>query len=462
MRSLRCLIAGLLIVIVCLSAAACKGPSTSGTNGDSSGQQQVTLKFTFWGSPVEKQAVENAIKKFEDKYKYIKVDALHIPTDYQAKITAMLAGNEAPDVAYLSDTLCLEWAQEGKLVNVLEYMKNDPELKEEDHLESVWYRWAPDKALGTNTAVEAYALFYNKDMFEEAGAPLPPTKPEDAWSWDEFVEVAKMLTKDGSGKHPGEDGFDKNNIVQYGVQYGTGINSWMNAVYSNGGRFIKPDGSSTALTEPEAIEAIQKIADLMNVHYVCPSPVAAKNIPEISTALMTKKVAMVITGQWVLLDLAANKSLNFDIGVMPVLKEYKTVILGGATAIFESSKHKDEAWLLYKWLNNPESSLELHAGGLWMPLLKNWYTDPELVSKWAENNPAHPASYKDAVMRATLEYGMSGPAYNVKNYGKISAIVTPALDQVWLGEKTAEEALKEVESQINELVDGFYNSNRDY
>jgi multiple sugar transport system substrate-binding protein len=423
----------------------------------------VTLKFTYWGSPVEKRAIEDALAAFEKSNPGIKVDAQHIPSDdYLPKITSMVAGNVPPDVVYLSDTVATVWGTEGKLVNVLELLKTDTELSKEDFLDDIWYKWAPDAAVGTNTALETFAIFYNKDMFTAVGAELPPARPEDAWTWERFVQVAKQLTLDNTGKHPDDPGFNPENIVQYGVQWGTDINAFMALVYSNGGRFLKEDGSAIALTQPVAYEAIQRIADLINVHHVAPSPVAAKNIPEISTALMTKRVAMVMTGQWVLLDLGANTSLNFDIGVLPKLKEYKTILLGAPTAIFSSTPHKEESWKLFKWLANPESSLPLIQGGLWMPLLKKWYTDETLIARWAQGNRAHPASYRTAVMDAAMKYGMSVPVYNVRNYQQISDIISPALDPVWLGEKTAERALREVEAQANSQVNGFFDNTRKY
>lgn len=91
-----------------------------------------------------------------------------------------------------------------------------------------------------------------------------------------------------------------------------------------------------------------------------------------------------------------------------------------------------------------------------MPVLKDWYTEPELLSKWAENNPAHPESYKGAILEQTLENGIPGPLYTVKNFANLDAIVTPALDQVWMGEKTAEEALNEIADQVNEQTRGRY------
>jgi multiple sugar transport system substrate-binding protein len=374
----------------------------------------------------------------------------------------MVAGNVAPDILYLQAIVANEWGLEGKLVNVLDLYKNDPELKAEDFIDDIWYRWSPTAAVGTNTANEVYALFYNKDLFTAENIELPPVRAEDAWTWDKFVEIAKKLTKDNTGKHPDDPGFNPDNIVQYGVQWSNNVRDYMVMVYSNGGRLITKDGKSLALTQSAALEAIQKVADLTNVHHVCPSPAAVKNIPEISTALQTKRVAMMVTGQWALLNLAANTNLNFDIGVLPKHKEYKTLLNGAPTAIFTTTKHLQESWKLFKWFANPESSLDLIQGGLWMPLLKKWYTDETLIARWAQGNRAHPPSYRTAVMEASMKYGMAEPVYNLKNYVKIVNILTPALDPVWAGRKTAEQALKEVENQLNSEIQGFYNNSRDY
>ncbi len=440
-------------------AQSSTGEASTPAQTEASKKSPVTLKFTYWGSPIEKKAVENALKNFQEKHNWITVDAQHIPGDYATKITAMVAGNEAPDVAYLGENLCLPWAEEGKLYNIQDFLATDTELKKEDFLDSIWYNWAPGKTLGTNTACEAMGIFYNKDLFKEANVAEPPTTAETAWTWDQFVETAKKLTIDQNGKNAADPSFDPSKIKQYGVQFDTGWGVYMAMVFSNGGDYLTPDGTKLALTQPEALEAIQKLADLINKHHVAPSPVADKTMPAPSVALQSRQIAMTISGQWILLDLG-NSKMNFGVGVLPKLKKSVTLVLGAPTIIFKSTKHPEESWLLFKWLANPESSLELQAGGLWMPLLKNWYTDPNLVSKWAENNPAHPEGYKDAIMKQAMTNGVPGPGYYVKDLGKINAIISPALDQVWLGKKTVEEALKEVEAKAQAEVKGRYDNEK--
>ncbi|MNO35128.1 putative ABC transporter substrate-binding protein YesO [compost metagenome] len=427
---------------------------TAGETGTAAGEK-VKLKFTFWGSPQEKQAVEDAIKAFEAKNPNVTIDSIHIPgTDFLQKLNAMIAGNEAPDLSY-SAAWKLKMGEEGLIYNFFDLMKDDPSIKKEDYLQYAWWNWDTDKSAGPYQASVVPSLMYNADLFKEAGVELPPTKAEEAWQWDEFVETAKKLTLDRNGKHPDDPGFDPKNIKQYGVKFSLSWLSYMPLVLSNGGDYLTADGKEFGLSKPEATEAIQKIADLINVYHVAPSPVQASSIPAPATALQSRKVAMVIDGSWNHLDLS-KANINWGVGVLPVLKDYKSFFLGGSLIIFKSSKHPKEAWEFSKFLTDPQNVLELHQG-LWMPQLKQWYEDPKLVDSWAnEELPGRPAGFQDAVMRSTYEHAEPSAENNVRNFVEIDAAVTAGLDQVWLGTKTAAEAMKEVEAKVKPLVKGTY------
>ncbi len=463
-RRIALFLALVMVLGILFSACGAAGPATSAAPASvkpaesalatPAPKQPVTLKFTYWGSPIEKDAVVKTMANFQKKYPYITVDAQHIPADYETKITTMVAGNTAPDIAYLGEGLAFPWAEEGKIYNILEFLDKDTELKKESFLSNIWYDWAPGKSIGTNTAVEAFAIFYNKELTEKAGVTVPITA-DTAWTWEQFVEAAQKLTIDGNGKNALDSAFDSKNIKQYGVQFGTWWAGWLWAVYSNGGDYLNADGTEFTLTKPEAVEAIQKMSDLINKYHVCPSPIQSKALPAPTVSLQSKQVAMSIDGQWCLLDLGA-ADFKFGVGVLPKLKTSITLVLGSPTVIFKSTKYPEEAWLLYKWLANPESSIDLQAGGLWMPLLKDWYTKPELISKWAENNAAHPDGYKDAIMKQTMTNGVPGPSYTIKNFAKIDAIVGAALEQVWLGEKTAKEALDGIADKVKPELKGRY------
>ncbi len=426
---------------------------TTSDSGSASGEP-ITLHLTLWGTPNEVAVDKKAIANFEATHPNVKVELQSIPTDYDTKLTTMVAGNDEPDVAMMeSATIAFPLAEEGKFLNLQTFMDSDPDLNTDSLVPNIIYSSEVGNVIGIAPGPETFALFYNEDVFKEAGIPVPPAKASEAWTWDEFVDVAKKLTLDNKGRNAADPNFDPKNIKQYGVNVGTWWGAYSNFIYSNGGDFISADGKSFALNQPEAVEALQKLADLINVHHVAPSPVQAKNIPATNVALQTKKVAMVVDGQWNTSALA-DSNFNFNVGVLPVMKTPVSTVVCAMFSVFKSTEHPQESWELVKALIDPESSIDLLQYGTWMPSLKSWYTEPELIAKWTENQKSRPSGYKDAVIDVMLNHTHQTPTGYVKNFNKIMDIVTPALDKVWLGQQTAQEAMDGIAAKAQAQVQG--------
>lgn len=416
--------------------------------------EPVTIKYAFWGSPVEKKVVEGICKQFEEKNPGIKVEALHIPSDYESKMNTMIAANNAPDMAYLQSAQAYQLAEAGKLFNVYEMLGKDPEFKLEDYVPQAFYEWAPGKAIGRRIGIAAYALYYSVDAVKEAGVTLPVTQ-EEALTWDEFVKIAQKLTIDKNGKRADEPGFDPNNIKQYGF---TWPNFWVNIYYflqENDADYISPDGTKFTLDSPQAIEVIQNLADLIHKYHVSPTPVQQKSLPNISTSLATRRVAMQMDGNWNCADLAQAK-VNFDIAVLPKMLRSRGIVDCGPIGIFNSTKHLNETWKLYKFAANPEYSLDFYASGISIPVLKKWLTEPELLKKWTDN-AAHPKGYVPAMIGPLLNDPVPSPPDYIKNWAKIDAIISPALENVWLGKTTAKEAIAAIKDKVQAEIQGRYN-----
>ncbi|MBB6734184.1 ABC transporter substrate-binding protein [Cohnella zeiphila] len=436
------------------SPASPSGSASSDSAGGEKSNEPITLRMTVWGAPEEVAAYKVAIAKFEKKYPNITVNLQHIPTDYDTKLTTMVAGNDEPDVAQMeSASIAYPLAEQGKFYNLQDFLSSDPEIKQDDLVPNITYSLEPGNVIGLGPGPETFALFYNEDIFKDAGLTPPPSKASEAWTWDEFVEVAKKLTIDSKGRNASDPSFDPKNIKQYGVNIGTWWGNYSNFVYSNGGDFVSEDGKTFALNQPAAVEAIQKMADLINVYHVAPSPVQAKNIPATNIALQTKKVAMAIDGQWATAGLAQSK-VHFNVGVLPVMKEPMTTVVSGMFSIFKSTKHPKEAWELEKALLDPDAAIDLLTAGTWMPSYKSWYTDPTLLAKWTENLDSRPSGYKDAVVDILLNDSHQTPTGYVKNFNKIMDIVNPALDKVWLGQQSAQEALDSIAAKAQAQVQG--------
>lgn len=409
--------------------AACADPGVLPATPPAPTPEAVTLHFTYWGSEVERAAVENTVRAFEAAYPHIRVQAEHIPNaEYVARLSAMFAAGNPPDVGYLFETHAALWASGGRVLDLTDVIRADPQLS--DRLPETYYYYSPGKTLGTSTASETTLLFYNKAMFDAAAVPYPPSDPAEAWTWDEFVAAARALTTDSGGHHPGEPGFDPTQINAYGATLAKEWWAYYPFIYSNGGQIVNEDGTRLMLDSPEAIEAIQALSDLMWVDHVAPTPDAVRRLPAPEVLFQTGQLGMLVDGQWKLLDFATMEGLSYGVAVLPKLKQPKTMIFGSPTVIFAGTQHLDAAIQFYKYHNDPQV-VDLFERGLWMPLHRAYYTEPDRIAAWLDN-PAHPPEARGALVDYTLCCVVRAPHYYVKNFGQIEAeAIQPAMAQVW-------------------------------
>src|SRR5271166_5704486 len=252
----------------------------------------VELKFTLWGSPFEKQAIEKAVASFNASHPNIHVTAQHIPYEaYGEKISAMLAAGEPPDVAYLDFAQAFPFADGGKILDLTSYFAKQP--TDQGVLETSFYRFDHGKKLlGTGLATGVILLYYNKALFDAAKLPYPPATAQDAWTWDKFVEVAKKLTKDRNGNDATNPKFDPNNIETYGLSLPQDWWSYITFIDSNGGSFVNKEGTELLLNRPESVQVLQALQDAIFVDHISPRPTQNKALPSADILMQSGKVAM--------------------------------------------------------------------------------------------------------------------------------------------------------------------------
>lgn len=440
----------LLLIVIAFGLSACQPAAPAATLTPA----VTKLKFTFWGSEMEKSAIEQMVAAFETQNPDIDVEAIQIPyEEYAARITSMIQSGESPDVGYMSGLQAQLWAKDGKLLDLTDIIANDPLLS--TNLLATRYYYAPGKIAGVNTAVEATLLFYNKSLFDAAGLPYPPSDPSKAWTWDEFVAAATRLTVDVNGRHPDEVGFDPEKIRTYGVAFDKIYEGWTMYpfIFSNGGQMVNDEGTRILLDSPEASEAMQKLTDLMWVQHVAPTPLQDQNLPSYVTLLQTGNLAMHISGHWSLIDYASVKDLQFGVAVLPKFKQPVTVILGSPTVIFAGTKNRDAAIRFYKFHNNPEV-VDLFARGLWMPLQRVYYTDPVKMNLWLDN-PTHPREMWPTFTDYVVNYSVPLPSYYIRNYAQVLEVaLRPAINKIWNNEASAAEAFAEAVKAAAPLMQG--------
>ena len=110
--------------------------------------------------------------------------------------------------------------------------------------------------VGLPFAVYPSMIIYNKDLFDEAGLPLPPTKVGDPYNgkpWDlaALRDVAMKLTVDSQNRDATSPGFDASHVVQWGFdsQYMDNYNARGEAAFFGAGSLLAADGKTAVVPD---------------------------------------------------------------------------------------------------------------------------------------------------------------------------------------------------------------------
>jgi len=471
-RLVGCLLAGILV----LSAAGCGGndagsastPPSEGSGSQSSSEGSssssddsgasgdvVEIRFTEWDGGDTLAVYEEIAENFNATHTGIHVTVMNIPDEYDTKITAMVAGNDTPEVCMMnSDTLLFPLAEQGIVVNLQEYIDKDSDFDKECIGDQFKYMLNNDYMAGYGIGSENITMFYNPSLFAEYNVEEPPASYADAWDWDKFVNVAQQLTIDKNGKNALDPDFDPENIDVYGVCISKWWAGFMPFMFSKGQDYLTEDGTSIGYATEEGMEVLQNLADLTGVYHVAPTPTAGETMPGLSEAMATNKVAMYFDGQWSNATLMAD-GVEYNVAALPKMgAQAKTVATFGSIALMNTEK-VDAAFEFVKYILTEVGACEpLFKSGLWLPTNMKEYNEEYIKSFITDK---HPTNYYETIVTPMIDGTAGTPitAY-IKNFNKINDVITPALDDLWSGEKTAEEAIGSILEDANAQVQGFY------
>ena len=345
----------------------------------------VTLKFMGWeASPLETKSVQEGLARFMKENPDIKVEYTPVPGDqYASKLLTMMAGKAAPDVFFLyAEGYYRDFQKRGVLLDLTGLFNESMKLNDFIPMDRQ-KMLIRGHIYGVSSCVVAPVLYYNKAVFDKAGLAYPPADPEEAWTWDQFVNISKKLTITDGAK-----------TEQWGC-YGFEITPSREAViYSNEGKIFNPSYTKTVFDKATQ-EALQKIRDLKVKDKVSPSAnFLQQSGMSAAQMLQTGKVAMVADGSWALQQLA---KMNFPVGVgaLPKLKKPATAGTAHLHCIWKETKYPKEAWKLLQFLSSEDYQVNLVREGLWMPNRTSLYTAAG-IKKWL--NPAvHPKGFEKLV-----------------------------------------------------------------
>lgn len=188
-------------VVSVMLLAALVGSSLSATTITAYAEDHDPVNLTFWGwtaSDFEAKSIQDGLDAFQEKYPWITVEYMTVPSaDYHTKLKTALASGSGPDVFYLDATQCTDFVKANLLMDITDIAGDFTQNMTDASLQKVSMTDADGNThvYGLDICNVGPVIFYNKDLFEEAGVEPMPTEWDKRWTWDEFVENMKKLTK---------------------------------------------------------------------------------------------------------------------------------------------------------------------------------------------------------------------------------------------------------------------------
>lgn len=443
-----------LASLAALAACAAPGaaPATGGESAASSGEA-VEVTFMGWGGTEEDEGVKSAIKQFESEQDKVKVTWLHTPEQYLDKLVTNIAAGTPPDTAFVGADAYGTFVKQGLLMDITDKIQSDSLMGAADYFiqPQEEQRCAKDgKWYGIGSCWVAPHIYYNADIFAEAGIEPPSNDPDQAWTWDKFLEVATALTVDVNGKHPNDADFDPENIERWGVDWPVGTLHLHSAILGNGGDWLDENGR-LIIDQPAATEALQNIADLTLKHHVRPASAAMQALGMSNSQMLDNgKLAMAIDGSWALAWIHKIKP-TLGTAALPRMgaDHTGTAMTAHLHSGFASTKNPDAAWEWVRFLSTPFYQTQFCKIGLWIPSQTALMTEEGLKSWLTEG--VHPEGFVDIPTKFVKNYGQS--IYQPAGWPEAIQLLNPGFEKIWIGDATAEQAMAEVVPAANAIFD---------
>ena len=328
-----------------VALAACGGgESDSGSQGGSGGGQlSGTATLTTWGSDQEIAAFKKIAADFKAaRGAEIKIEVL--PYDQiRTVVDRRLQAHQAPDLFRVSYIDLGSYATSGALADLSGYMD---ESFGGAFLPALWAAVQTDgKPFGVPHHTDTSALAYNKSHFEKAGITDVPQSVDEAWTWEDFVEVLQKLKSANPGAAP------------FAFNYQLfGAYRWFNTLYQAGGTVLDDSLENPTLDTPQARKALEWTKSLYTDGLHAPS-VLVKRPTYPDEIFPTQKISMIQAGDFLIPSLQDAIGNKFEWGVTYLMKDAAaaTDLGGNAVVVTAESKNIDAAAEFAKFLVTKEN-----------------------------------------------------------------------------------------------------------
>ncbi|MDQ3699915.1 MAG: extracellular solute-binding protein [Chloroflexota bacterium] len=292
--------------------------------------------------------------------------------------------------------------------------------------------WALPYAYGGN----ATALFYNRNMFKEAGVPEPAADWNQAWTFDQFRDNARKLTKRNGGS-----------ITQVAIN---GLSDAPNNTLTSLGvlsdaKVISDDYTKSMLDRTETIDVFQRYADLILKDLVTTSSPGADLGS--GNAFLNGKQAMhvICCGPLAFVRQIKPTGIDWGFAPMPKIKYSSPDFQSVLTLLPKSSQNPDHGWELFKYLIEDArlGTVEERVPGVL-----------EDAGDWAKTSFAEYPNARAQVLVDGIKFAR--PVDKVKYHPASAELYTtarPLVEGMYAGKETVKQAFTTLHQQFQAILD---------
>ena len=414
-------IAFILVVVTILSGCGQSKVEESTEVVDEVTSEKTVI--TFWNgfTGPDGAVLEELVKEYnETNDKNIEVEMSIMPWDslFQ-KLSTVLAVGEGPDMIAMAPERTGTYAEPGAIAEigdaytsgVIDESFVPGSLKENLQYDGEYY--------GVPMNFATLLLFYNKDIFVEAG--LDPEKPPT--TWEELEEYAQQII---------------DNTDKYGFTMASKETTpmWPIMLWGNGGDIIS-DGKAV-FNSDENVEAVTRWAQNIRDKEFGPAILTGG---EIDKLFESQKLAMYFCGPWATGGFEG-AGINFGVAQAPEGPHMQVTQANGVGLYMTSSSEQKEAvYDFFGWWNSEDVQVKWALGSGFPPTRTDITDDERLAENPYIAEFAKPADASKMYLQ------------QLTNFAEIeNRAIIPAFEKILLENADVKATLDEANQQIEELM----------
>ena len=393
--------------------------------------QKAEVKWSQWKTTEVGEKLMNELKAaFEKEHPDITLTLVDSPfTGFHDKAITLFQAQKLPDVLLVQVDWVAEFADLGMLESLDLWLAKEPK-EYMDNIPTTFQQKWQGKQYYLPIESGAVALFYNTEIFKNAGIAGPPK------TWDEYVQVARKVT------NPEKKIFATTATLQ--VEPPTNMTyDIYPLILQAGGNLIDEKTNKAVFNSPAGVKAIQWYVDLINKDKIAVPGVLSNGEKEKRANFGAGNVAMMFEGPWgIAIQKQMNPNLQYDVATLPKGMTTGTMVRGSLNTVTIQAQNKEAAWKFVRWMSGP-TGIELWAKGTGaFPARKDvadqaWFKEKKLFQAF--------------VQQMQLPNARS-PFLGMPNAVQMNKIITTEIQNVVQGKKNAKQALDDAAAEWNKIL----------